>query len=336
MIPMRNPYQKAMNPYWGSNFFQFFHLLFVRLMMALRGDLALSDLASDEVQLLVLLGVAISTSLVGVLLVLRRMTMLANSLSHTTLLGLVIAYIIFLPLSTHSGQVPQIDVKILMSAAFLSALLTAFCTEFLRRVCKLQEDASISLVFTTFFALGVTLVTLFARNAHLEIDAVMGNVDALHIDDLKPVGIVVGINLILIVLFFKEWKITTFDSALAKALGISPLFFSTLLLFQTSATLMGSFRAVGVLLVLAFLVVSPLSARLLTHRLGRLFVIAPLLTGGCSIASVALSRHLLSVYHMPLSTAGLVVMLLALLYGGILLSSLTFRKKRGIILANGT
>ena len=320
-----------MNPYWGSHFFQFFHLLFVRLFMFARGDLALTELASDEVQLLVLLGVAVSTSLVGVLLVLRRMTMLANSLSHTTLLGLVIAYVLFLPLSSHGGLGHGIDIKILMAAAFVSSLLTAFCTEFLRRVCKLQEDASIGLVFTTFFALGVTLVTLFARNAHLEVDAVMGNVDALHIDDLKPVGAVVLLNLILIVLFFKEWKITTFDSALAKALGISPLFFSTLLLFQTSATLMGSFRAVGVLLVLAFLVVAPLSARLLNHRLSRLFVIAPLLAGACSLVAVALSRHLLSAYHMPLSTAGLAVVLLGLLYGGLLALSLTFRKKRVIM-----
>ena len=315
-----------MNPYWGSHFFHFFHLLFVRLFMALRGELSLTDLASDEVQLLVLFGVAISTSLVGSLLVLRRMTMLANSLSHTTLLGLVIAYVLFLP------QGGGMDVKILMVAAFISALLTSFCTEFLQRVVKLQEDASISLVFTTFFALGVVLVTLFARNAHLEVDAIMGNVDALHRDDLKSIGVVVLLNLALVVLFFKEWKITTFDSALSKALGISPLFFSTLLLFQTAATLMGSFRAVGVLLVLAFLVVAPLSARLLTHRLGRLFVIAPLLAGGCCIVAVALSRHLLSVYHMPLSTAGLLVVLLALLYGGLLACSLTFRKKKGIIL----
>ena len=314
-----------MNPYWGSHFFQFFYLLFVRFMMALRGELSLTDLASDEVQLLVLLGVAISTSLVGVLLVLRRMTMLANSLSHTTLLGLVIAYVLF----SHQGG--GMDIKILMTAAFISALLTVFCTEFLRRVVKLQEDASIGLVFTTFFALGVTLVTLFARNAHLEVDAIMGNVDALHSDDLKSIGVVVLLNIALIVLFFKEWKITTFDSALAKALGISPLFFSTLLLFQTAATLMGSFRAVGVLLVLAFLVAAPLSARLLTHRLGRLFVIAPLLAGGCSIVAVALSRHLLSAYHIPLSTAGIVVMLLALLYGGLLVRSLTFRQKKGIL-----
>ncbi len=329
---MNNPFRGTMNPYWGSDFISFFHTLFVRLWMALHGELSLDDLASDEVQLLVLMGVAVSTSLVGVLLVLRRMTMLANSLSHTILLGLVIAYVIFLPLSSNVGEGLGIDVKILMVAAVVSSLLTAFCTELLRRVFKLQEDASIGLVFTAFFALGVLLVTLFARNTNLEVDAVMGNVDALHIHDLKIVGVVVLVNLSMVLLFFKEWKITTFDSSLAKALGFSPLFFSTLLLFQTATTLMGAFRAVGVLLVLAFLVTPPLAARLLTNRLGGLFWIAPLLGCGCSLVAVALSRHLLSVHHLPLSTAGLVVVLLSLLYAAVLGVSLTFSKNKGIIL----
>ena len=80
-----------MNPYWGQNFFGFFAVLFQRLT----GQLPLSQLASDEVQLLVLMGVALATVLLGSFLTLKKMTMMANSLSHTTLLGIVIAYLIF-------------------------------------------------------------------------------------------------------------------------------------------------------------------------------------------------------------------------------------------------
>src|SRR3989338_2937436 len=291
-----------MNPYWGKDFFEFFSLLFLRLVRAMKGDLAFCDLASDEVQLLVLAGVGISTSLIGNLLILKRMTMLANALSHTILLGLVSAYLFLFPLMGASEEGIGMDLNLLMAAAFFTSLFTVLSTEFLKRVAKVQEDASIGLVFTTLFALGITAVTLFARNLHLEADAVMGNVDALHLNDLKLVGFV----------------------ALLNAVG--------LLLFQTVLTLVGAFRAVGVFLVLALLVFPPLAARRLTHNLGRLFFLSPLLGAAASVLAVALSRHLLSVYHLALSTAGLLVFILGCLYLLLLLPSLTFRKKKGIIL----
>lgn len=321
-----------MNPYWGKDFFEFFSLLFLRLVRAMKGDLAFCDLASDEVQLLVLAGVGISTSLIGNLLILKRMTMLANALSHTILLGLVSAYLFLFPLMGASEEGIGMDLNLLMAAAFFTSLFTVLSTEFLKRVAKVQEDASIGLVFTTLFALGITAVTLFARNLHLEADAVMGNVDALHLHDLKLVGFVALLNAVVMLLFFKEWKITSFDSRLAASLGFCPLLFDLLLLFQTALTLVGAFRAVGVFLVLALLVFPPLAARRLTHNLGRLFFLSPLLGAAASVLAVALSRHLLSVYHLALSTAGLLVFILGCLYLLLLLPSLTFRKKKGIIL----
>ncbi len=303
-----------MNPYWGSDLITFFYVLLVRLHALFTGKLTLQDLASDEVQLIVLIGVGVSTSLLGTLLVLRRMTMLANSLSHTILLGLAIAYVALLPFSPSLQFGMGIDLKVLIGASFASALLTAFCTEGLKRLFKVQEDASISLVFTALFALGIVLVTLFARHSHLEVEAVMGNVDALHVDDILPVFWIALFNVGVLLLFFKEWKITTFDSGLAHHLGFSPLFFSTLLLVQTSLTLMGAFRSVGVLLVLAFLVIPPLTARLFTHRFALLFWLSPLVATLTALLGVALSRHLLSVHHEPLSTAGIVVCLQAAVF----------------------
>jgi manganese/zinc/iron transport system permease protein len=301
-----------MNPYWGKNFFGFFGVLFSRLAQWLRGDLPLDQLASDEIQLLVLTGVALSSALVGTFLVLKRMTMLANSLSHTILFGIVLAYLITLPFTSNGAF--TLNLPILLFASLLTALLTTFLTQFLTQFLKLQEDASIGLVFTTLFALGVVLITLYTRNTHLGTEVVMGNVDALHFDDLKLISIVFLSNLAITGLFYKEFKVTAFDSMLANSLGIRTSFFHTLLMVQTAATAIGAFRAVGVLLMLAFLVGPVISARLLTHNLPRLILLAMGLGVLCSVVGVALSRHILSVHHVPLSTAGLVVSLISLAF----------------------
>ncbi len=301
-----------MNPYWGKNFFDFFGVLFSRLAKALCGDLPLDQLASDEIQLLVLIGIAISSSLVGTFLVLKRMTMLANSLSHTILFGIILAYLITLPFTAEG--VFALNLPILLFGSLLTALLTTFLTQLLTRFLKVQEDASIGLVFTTLFALGVVLITLYTRNTHIGTEVVMGNVDALHLHDLKLIAIVLVSNLAITGLFYKEFQITAFDGRLASSLGISTFFFHALLMVQTAATAIGAFRAVGVLLMLAFLVGPVISARLLTHYLSRLILLAMGLGALCSVIAVALSRHILSVYHVPLSTAGLVVTLIAMTY----------------------
>jgi manganese/zinc/iron transport system permease protein len=303
------------NPYWGQNFFGFFKTLLLRLT----GSLPLNELPSDEVQLLALIGISFACALIGVFLNLKKMTMLANSISHTVLLGIVVAYVITFSLSSEFS----VDIKTLLLASLVTAFLTTSLTQLLTQFVKLQEDASIGLVFTTLFALGVVLVTVFTRNLHIGIEAVMGNIDALDPHDLKLISLVVGLDLIVVLSCFKEFKVTAFDPALASSLGISPSLFAHLLMLLTAATCIGAFRAVGVLLVLAFLVAPVLMARLCTNHLKTLIVLACGLGILCSTLGVALSRHFLSSYHLPLSTAGLVVTLMGLAY----LVILTFRPR---------
>ena len=124
-------------------------------------------------------------------------------------------------------------------------LFTAFFTEFLTKGAKLQADASIGIVFSSLFALGVIFVTLLTRSSHIGIEAVMGNVDALTLEDIPLVYFILGINLLLFLLFFKEYKITSFDPALAKVLGISAAFFNYLLMAQVSLTAIGAFAPSG-------------------------------------------------------------------------------------------
>jgi manganese/zinc/iron transport system permease protein len=318
-----------MNPYFGKNFFQFIGLFFQRVGDLLIGKLSIADLASDEIQVFVLSLVACASALVGSFLVLKRMTMLANSLSHTILLGIVVAYLILLPFHPeHHAHAHILSIKALLLAALLTGLITTLLTQMLTQLIRLQEDASTGLVFTTLFALGIVLVTVFTRNAHLGTEAIMGNIDALHGNDLKLMFWITLFDLILVVLLFKEFKITTFDGSLASAQGFSPSFFNYLLMTMTSATVIGAFRAVGVLLVLAFLVGPVLSARLLTHRLKWLILVAICIGIFTSLISVALSRHLLSVYHTPLSTAGLATTVIGAVYFGLLLIKAGYKLAR--------
>lgn len=299
------------NPYSGETFFGFFLQLIYRIAAFFQGKLSLNDVAADEVQILVLTGVAISSSLVGTFLVLRKMTMLANALSHTILVGIVISYYLLMKTTQTNGEL-NLNMEVMLLTALIMGLFTAFLTEFFTYHAKLQEDASIGLVFTSLFALGVILVTVLARNAHVGLEVVMGNVDALRLEDCNYVYLILGVNLLIFVLLFKEFKLTTFDSSLAKALGFSPIFFNYLLMTQVSATSIGAFRAVGVLMVLTFITGPPLTARLLTHSLKTMLLLSSLLGFTASLIGVALSRHLVTMYGMTLSTAGIVVCVILL------------------------
>ncbi len=290
------------NPYSGTTFAGFFMQLIVRIWEFISGDS--SPLVSDEIQILVLSGVALSSACIGCFLVLRRMTMLANALSHTILLGIVLAY--FVTAQGLAGH-DSIPIYTMLAASLAMGVLTTFLTEFLTKYARLQEDASIGIVFTSLFALGVILVTLLTRSAHIGTEVVMGNADALSAGDLKLVAAVLVMNAVLLMAFYKEYKITTFDAGLSRALGISPIFYSYLLMIQVSATSIGGFRAVGVLMVLAFMTGPALTARLLTHKLKTMIFLSGGLGVLASVIGVALSRHVLSVSGSALSTAGIVV-----------------------------
>jgi manganese/zinc/iron transport system permease protein len=305
-----------MNPYLGQDFFGFFYVLVTRLFAFLRGNLSPSDLTSDEIQILVLVGISASAALVGTFLVLRRMTMLANSISHTILIGIVVDFLLTQNglLARDGDHAEPINIQAMLIASLAMGVITAFLTEFLTKKAKLQEDASTGLVFTSLFALGIVLVTLLTRNVHIGTEVVMGNVDALHFDDFKLAYFILGMNLILFFLFYKEYKLTTFDPALSRALGFSTTFFNYLLMTQASATIVGAFRAVGVLMVLAFITGPVLTARLLTNSLKTLLGLAVLIGAISSIIGVALARHLLSLHGIALTTAGIVVCMIVFIY----------------------
>jgi manganese/zinc/iron transport system permease protein len=304
-----------MNPYSGAHFFSFFGVLARRILDCLTGHGA--AVASDEVQLAVLSFCALACGLLGPFLVLKRMSMFVNSLSHTTLLGIAVAFLF----ASHWWGSGITDLTTLLLGAVIAALLTAGLTELLSRVFRLAADAATGLVFTTLFAIGVILVSVFTRDAHLGTEAVTGNCDALQLSDLRFSASIAFINLVFVIVLYRPLMLLSFDEPLLRALGFSAPLWRICLFFLTALTVISSFRAVGVLVVLALLLGPYLTMRLFCHRLNRLILWTPLCGIGITVVSVALSRSLLSGAGIALSTGGI----LALVTASVFLSGVAIR-----------
>ena len=301
-----------MNPYSGTNFIEFLYLFIMRCGKFLMGKLSYYSLVSDEIQVIVLAGIGIMASIVGTFLVVRKTTMLANALSHTVLLGIVISYLIFFQSGLTHGL--SMDIKTMVMSATIAAVITSFLTEFFHKAFQLRQDVSIGLVFTMLFALSITLVTIFSRNAHIGIEMIMGNVDALHLDDIKIIYGALGIIGIIALAFFREIVMATFDAVFSNSVGISSKWFHYLIVITTSIAIMCAFRCVGFILVLALLVGPPLIARQIVHSLSQIIYVSATLSVAFAISTVGISRHIFSTMKIPLSTSGIMITLILCTY----------------------
>jgi manganese/zinc/iron transport system permease protein len=201
-----------------------------------------------------------------------------------------------------------------MIAAVVMAFLTTFLTQFLIAFFRLREDVSCGIVFTFLFALGVIAVTLISRSAHIGTELLMGSADSLDIHDFYLQSVSVVVNVGLVTAFYRGFFVTSFDPIFSHVLAFSPALFGYMLMGLTSLTATAAFRAVGVLMVLALFVGPPLIARLFTHRLLPLIVLSCVIGLITAISSVALARHLLSVWAIPVSTSALLVSIIFITY----------------------
>lgn len=216
---------------------------------------------------------AAACALPGVFLVLRRMALMSDAISHAILLGIVLAFF-----ATENLASP-----LLVIAAAATGVLTVSLVELLNRTRLVKEDAAIGLVFPALFSIGVILISRFAGSVHLDVDAVLLGelafapfnrlVVAGH--DLGPrtlwlMGSVLVLNAAFLAVFYKELKLTTFDAALAGALGFAPGVIHYAFMTLVSVTAVGAFDAVGSVLVVALMIAPPAAAFLLTDRLPRM------------------------------------------------------------------
>ena len=234
---------------------------------------------SVEIQLIAVV-VAAACALPGVFLVLRRMAMMSDAISHTVLLGIVLAFFV----------VEEFGHPLLMVGAAAIGLLTVTLVEIIAKTKLVKEDASIGIVFPALFSIAVILVSVFARNVHLDEHVVFqGDLAFAPFDRMIVFGIDLGprtfvimsgillLNLLYIVLFYKELKLATFDAGLAAALGFSPAIIHYSLMALVSITAVGAFDAVGSILVIALMIVPPVTAYLLTDRLAHMLLYSVLI-----------------------------------------------------------
>ena len=229
-----------------------------------------------EIQLIALV-VAVSCALPGVFLVLRRMALMSDAISHTVLLGIVLAFFL-------TGNITS---PLLVAGAALMGVLTVALVEVILRTRLVREDASIGLVFPALFSIAVILISKFAGSVHLDTDAVLLGELAfapfrrLEVGgwDLGPrtlyvMGGILLLNLGFLALFYKELKLSTFDAGLAAALGFSPALIHYAFMSIVSITAVGAFDAVGSILVVALMIAPPAAAYLLTDRLPRMMALS--------------------------------------------------------------
>jgi manganese/zinc/iron transport system permease protein len=216
--------------------------------------------------------VAFSCSLLGCFLILRRMAMVGDAISHAVLPGIVIAYLI-------TGG--ERESPLMLAGAATIGIVTTLLIELFHKKARLQEDASIGVTFTTLFAIGVILISMYAGQVDLDQECVLyGEIAFTPLNrwitsdgtDLGPeavwnTGIILLLVSIFITIFYKELKITTFDPAYAAAIGISVGLWHYLLMGFVSLATVGAFKSVGAILVVAFLIAPPATAYLLTDRL---------------------------------------------------------------------
>jgi len=215
--------------------------------------------------------VASACALLGTFLILRRLAMMSDAISHAILPGLVAGYVL--------AAGPNLLTGFLGAAA--AATLTVLLVEALQRTRRVDGGAAIGIVFPAMFALGTVVVTRSFANVHLDADAILfGNIEFVAFEtltiggrDLGPqalwvMGALCLLNLAFVGVFFKELKLSTFDPALAAALGFSPAVLHYALMVALSFTSVGAFTAVGAVLVVALMIVPAATAYLLTDRLG--------------------------------------------------------------------
>jgi len=242
---------------------------------------------------------AMACTVPGVWLVLRRQSMMGDALSHTALPGIVIATLTVHWLESARWISTQRQ-DVLHAALFLGAVLiglaTSFLTEFVQRLGRVEAGASLGVVFTWLFAVGLVLLNFFARSAHIDVDCVLfGQLEIVPWQPGIPLAlrvnaVALGINLLLLALFYKELKISTFDPSLATTLGISASLMNHALMAATAVTVVAAFKTVGSILIIGLLIAPAAAAKLLTDRLWVMIALALGMAAGCGLLGHLLAR----------------------------------------------
>ncbi|WP_269064962.1 metal ABC transporter permease [Rhizobium sp. GN54] len=238
-------------------------------------------------------------------LMLKGWSLIGDALSHSIVPGVAGAYMLGLPFS---------------AGAFLSGGLAAGAMLFLNHRTRLKEDAIIGMIFTSFFGVGLFMVSLSPTSVNIQ-TIVLGNILAITPSDTLQLAIIGGVTLLVLLLKWKDLMVTFFDENHARSIGLKPLALKLLFFTLLSASTVAAMQTVGAFLVVAMVVTPGATAYLLTDRFQRLIVIAALLGAGTSLVGAYAS------YFLDGATGGIIVVLQTLIF----LTAFVFAPKHGLI-----
>ncbi len=245
--------------------------------------------------------VAAACGLTGVYLILRRMALVGDAISHSVLPGLAIAFLVggltFKPETPGpgagfvtglgvTGGHEALNPTLMFIGALLAGIVTTLLIEVIHKKTRVKQDAAIGITFSSLFAFGVILISVFADKIDLDADCVLyGEIGFVTLHpyaqwggtELAPwpvvrMGVVLLLTGGLMLLFYKELLVSSFDSGLATSLGIKPGLVHYALMCWLSVVVVSAFEAVGAILVIAMLILPGATASLLTQRLPVIFL----------------------------------------------------------------
>ena len=238
-------------------------------------------------------------------LMLKGWSLIGDALSHAVVPGVAIAYAFSLPYAV---------------GAFFSGILAAISILWIKSISKIKEDAVIGFIFSTFFALGLLIISLNPTSVDVQ-NIILGNILGIADEDITQIAIIIGVCLVLLLLFWKDLLLIFFDETQAITVGLSPVFYKVLFFTLLSACVVAALQTVGAILVIAMVITPGATAYLLTDKFNRLLIIAVLLGAGTSAVGVYLS------YYLDGATGGVIVCLQTLLF----LMAFLFAPKYGLV-----
>ena len=240
-------------------------------------------------------------------LMLKGWSLIGDALSHAIVPGVAGAYMLGLPFA---------------AGAFLSGGLAAAAMLFLNRRTKLKEDAIIGMIFTSFFGIGLFMVSLSPTSVNIQ-TIVLGNILAITPEDTVQLAIIGGVTLVVLLLKWKDLMVTFFDENHARSIGLNPTALRILFFTLLSASTVAALQTVGAFLVVAMVVTPGATAYLLTDRFQRLILLAATIGAGTSLVGAYLS------YFLDGATGGIIVVLQTAIF----LTAFLFAPKHGLLAA---
>ncbi|OOF66803.1 metal ABC transporter permease [Rodentibacter caecimuris] len=238
-------------------------------------------------------------------LMLKGWSLIGDALSHSVVPGVAIAYSFSLPYAL---------------GAFFSGILAALSILWIKSVSKLREDAIIGFIFTTFFALGLLIISLNPTSINVQ-EIILGNILGIADEDIVQMGIIISVCLVFMLVFWKDLLLVFFDETHAVSVGLQPTYYKVLFFTLLSACVVAALQTVGAILVIAMVITPGATAYLLTDRFKTLALIAVSLGITTSVLGVYLS------YYLDGATGGIIVCFQTTLF----LIAFFFSPKYGVI-----